>query len=45
MDELTAVGEIGPVMAESVYNFFRNHENLKIIKKDDDYEVDIVFDV
>ena len=33
IEELTEVGEIGPVMAESVYNFFRNKENLKILKK------------
>lgn len=33
IDELTGVGEIGPVMAESIYNFFRNRENLQILKK------------
>lgn len=33
MEELMAVHEIGPVMAESVYNFFRNRENLSILKK------------
>ncbi len=33
MDELTGVSEIGPVMAESIYNFFRNKENLAILKK------------
>ena len=32
-EELTALNEIGPVMAGSIYNFFRNKENLKIIKR------------
>ena len=32
-EDLTDVPEMGPVMAESVYNFFRNKENLKILKK------------
>lgn len=32
-DELTAIHEIGPVMAESVNNFFSNKDNLKILKK------------
>jgi len=32
-DELNNINEIGPVMAESVYNFFQNKENLKILKK------------
>ena len=32
-EELTKVREIGPVMAESIYNFFLNKENLKILKK------------
>jgi DNA ligase (NAD+) len=32
-EDLTAVGEIGPVMAESIYNFFRNRENLAVLKK------------
>ena len=33
LEELTNVPDMGPVMAESVYNFFRNKENAKIIKK------------
>lgn len=33
LEELNAIGEIGPVMAESVYNFFRNKENRNIIHK------------
>jgi DNA ligase (NAD+) len=32
-EELTAVHEIGPVMAESIYQFFRSDENRKILKK------------
>ena len=32
-EELAEVPEMGPVMAESVYNFFRNKENLRIMKK------------
>ena len=32
-EELEEVKEIGPVMAESVYNFFRSAENLSILKK------------
>ena len=31
--ELTAVKEIGPVMAESINNFFSNKDNAKILKK------------
>lgn len=33
MEELQGVNEIGPVMAESVYNFFRTEENKKLIDK------------
>jgi DNA ligase (NAD+) len=33
VDELTAIHEIGPVMAESINNFFNNKDNLKILKK------------
>ncbi|MFA5142727.1 MAG: NAD-dependent DNA ligase LigA [Candidatus Omnitrophota bacterium] len=32
-EELANVPEMGPVMAESVYNFFQSKENLKILKK------------
>lgn len=30
---LTNIREIGPVMAESIHNFFRNKENLNILRK------------
>ena len=33
IEDLTAIREIGPVMAESIHAFFRNKENLKILKK------------
>lgn len=33
LEELSGIPEMGPVMAESVYNFFRNKENNAIIKK------------
>ncbi|MDP3791179.1 MAG: NAD-dependent DNA ligase LigA [Candidatus Omnitrophota bacterium] len=33
VDDLVGVHEIGPVMAESVNNFFANKENLRILKK------------
>lgn len=33
LEELANVAEMGPVMAESVYNFFRNKENIRIVKK------------
>jgi len=33
VDGLTAIGEIGPVMAEAIHGFFHNKENLKILKK------------
>ena len=33
LGELTDTPEMGPVMAESVYNFFQNKENIKILKK------------
>ena len=32
-DNLTKVREIGPAIANSIYTFFRNKENLKILKK------------
>jgi len=33
MEELTQIDEIGEVMAESIYAFFRNKENLRIVAK------------
>jgi len=33
IDELTRIDEIGPVMAESISDFFNNKENLKILKR------------
>ncbi|MBL7158228.1 MAG: NAD-dependent DNA ligase LigA [Candidatus Omnitrophica bacterium] len=33
VDSLTAVNEIGPVMAESIHNFFRNKENTLVLAK------------
>ena len=33
LETLTAIEGIGPVMAESICSFFRNKENLKILKK------------
>jgi len=33
LDELTRIDEIGPVMAESINDFFSNKENLKILKR------------
>jgi len=33
IEELQDISEIGPVMAESVYNFFRTEENKKVIEK------------
>lgn len=33
VEDLTNVAELGPVMAESIYNFFHSKENLKILKK------------
>ena len=32
-EELTDIPEIGPVIAESAYNFFQNKENIKMLKK------------
>jgi len=32
-DQLSSIDEIGPVMAESVVEFFKNEENLKVIEK------------
>ena len=32
-EELTEVYEIGPILAESIYNFFHNPKNLKILEK------------
>lgn len=33
LGELAKIDEIGPVIAESIYNFFRNAENIKIIEE------------
>lgn len=33
LETLRSIREIGPVMAESVYNFFRSKENMKVLKK------------
>ncbi|MFA5388413.1 MAG: NAD-dependent DNA ligase LigA [Candidatus Omnitrophota bacterium] len=33
IEELQAIDEIGPVMAESVFNFFRTGENKKVIER------------
>lgn len=33
VDDLTAIREIGPVVAGSIHNFFHNKENLKILDK------------
>lgn len=35
-EALTGIGEIGTVMAESIYNYFHNKENLGILKKLED---------
>jgi DNA ligase (NAD+) len=33
LEDLTHVHEIGPVVAESIYNFFHNQKNLEVIEK------------
>ncbi|MDP3804697.1 MAG: NAD-dependent DNA ligase LigA, partial [Candidatus Omnitrophota bacterium] len=33
IEELTGIREIGPAMAESIYDFFRNKDNMKVLKK------------
>jgi DNA ligase (NAD+) len=33
VEDLTTVHEIGPIVAESIYNFFHNPKNLKILEK------------
>jgi len=33
IEELQSINEIGPVMAESIFNFFRTEENKKLIEK------------
>jgi DNA ligase (NAD+) len=33
VEDLTMVHEIGPIVAESIYNFFHNPTNLKVIEK------------
>jgi len=33
IEDLTTVHEIGPIVAESIYNFFHNPKNLKILEK------------
>jgi len=32
-EELMAIKEVGPVVADSIYDFFRKNENLKLIKR------------
>ncbi|MGE5839134.1 MAG: NAD-dependent DNA ligase LigA, partial [Deltaproteobacteria bacterium] len=32
-EDLTEVHEIGPIVAESIYNFFHNEKNLEVLKK------------
>ncbi len=33
VEDLTQVHEIGPIVAQSIYNFFRNPKNLKVLEK------------
>lgn len=33
VEDLTQVHEIGPIVAESIYNFFRNPKNLQVLEK------------
>jgi len=33
VDDLTGVHEIGPIVAQSIYNFFHNPKNLKVLAK------------
>jgi len=33
VDDLTQVYEIGPIVAQSIYNFFHNPKNLKVLEK------------
>jgi DNA ligase (NAD+) len=33
LEDLTQVHEIGPIVAESIYNFFHNPKNLKVLEK------------
>jgi DNA ligase (NAD+) len=33
IEDLTQVHEIGPIVAESIYNFFHNHKNLQFLEK------------
>jgi DNA ligase (NAD+) len=33
IQELTQINEIGPIVAESIYNFFHNEKNLKVLDK------------
>ena len=32
-EELQEVFEIGPIVAQSIYNFFHDHKNLKVLEK------------
>lgn len=33
VEDLTQIHEVGPIVAESLYNFFHNPENLKVLEK------------
>jgi DNA ligase (NAD+) len=33
LEDLTEIHEIGPIVAESIYNFFHNPKNLKVLEK------------
>ncbi len=41
IEGLTAIHEIGPVMAESIHNFFKNKDNVKVLKKLEDAGLDM----
>jgi len=33
VEDLTRVHEVGPVVAESIYNFFHNQKNIEVLDK------------
>lgn len=44
MEEIEKIEDFGPIVSKSIYNFFREEHNLKIMKKLDDFGVELLLD-
>ncbi|MCK9438515.1 MAG: NAD-dependent DNA ligase LigA [Patescibacteria group bacterium] len=43
-EEIEGVDDFGPIVSESIYEFFRDEHNLKIIEKLNNFKLEIVFE-